>query len=68
MSNKSKGWVIINENHPNNPKSKLIYSNTFAYTRKDSIAKFVGGTGVNWSYYYHKYNFRAVKAEIIISI
>jgi hypothetical protein len=66
MEKNRKGWVIVNENHPNNPRSKNTLSETFAYTRKDSIAKFVSGSGSDWRYWYRKYNFRAVKAEMTI--
>lgn len=62
------GWVIINNNHPNNPKNKQIYFDTFAYTKKECISKFINGSGETWKYWYRMFNFRANKAEMTINV
>lgn len=66
MEQTSKGWIISNENHPSGTDKYLIHS-TFAQTRKESIGLFCKGSGKEWRYWYRKWNFRCVKAEIIIS-
>tara|TARA_R100000781_G_C4081320_1_gene127844 strand:+ start:879 stop:1085 length:207 start_codon:yes stop_codon:yes gene_type:complete len=68
MEETRKGWVIVNFDHPNNPGVKRIYPETFGYTRKDSIAKFINGSGSTWRYWYRKYNFRAMKCEMTIIV
>ena len=66
MEKQSTGWVIVNENHPNNPNVKQIHTETFSYTRKEAIEKFIKDVGYPWIYWYRRFNFRAVKAEMTI--
>ena len=68
MEEKRNGWVVVNENHPNNPSNKQVYPETFSYTRKECVAKFVGGSGSDWRYWYRKFNFRAKKAEMVVTV
>ena len=51
MKQESKGWIIANENHPSTGRKFLLHD-TFAYTRKQSIAKFIEGSGSDWRYWY----------------
>ena len=66
MKSVSKGWVVVNHNHPSGGDPYIIPS-TFAYFRKDAIKSFLDGSGSDWKYWYRNYNFRCVKAEIAIS-
>jgi len=68
MKNKESGWVIINTNHPANPRNKMIYHHTFSRTRKEAIANFIEGSGWPWWKWKRKYNFRVVKAESVITV
>ena len=65
MEATSKGWIVINTNHPTQPKKDII-TDTFRYTRKESIKAFIWGTGSSWKYWYRTWNFRCVKAECTI--
>lgn len=65
MESNTKGWVIINNNHPNRPEP-FIVNNTFSPTRTKAIAKFIKGSNTQWRYWYRKFNFRCVRAEMNI--
>lgn len=66
MIEQRQGWLIINENHPNNPGKKMIYSETFRLLRKECIDAFIFGTSGSWNYWRKKYNFKCVKAQVTI--
>ena len=56
---------VINIGHPRNG-NKYIVNDSFSYTRKDAVKKFIDGSGCSWRYWKDKYNFKVVKAESII--
>jgi hypothetical protein len=66
MEEKSFGWVVLSYNLPQSGK-QIMFSNSFATTRNESIRLFVGNSGNAWKYWYRKYNYRCVKAQSIIS-
>lgn len=68
MKNEQEGYVIINENHPNNPKNKTIFTHTFSTLKKNCIENFIESSGKGWRYWYDKYNFRCVKATMTIQV
>lgn len=61
------GWVIINIGHPKTGEEYIVY-HTFFYTRKGSISGFIEDTGHTWEYWKRKYNFRAVRATIKVTV
>ena len=61
----TKGWVIINIGQPSNGSS-YICSYTFQSKRTEAIKSFIKDSGNNWEYWKRKYNFRCVKADIVI--
>lgn len=62
MKTETKGWVVVNENHPSGANPYVVTS-TFSETRKEAIKNFVTGSGESWKYWYRKYNFKCVKAK-----
>ena len=66
MENKTNGWVVENQNHPNT-QSKYIVPSSFRQTRSESIKAFIDGSGQSWRYWQRKYNFHYVKASCVIS-
>lgn len=66
MEDKTNGWVVENQNHPNT-QSKYIVTSSFRQTRSESIKAFIDGSGQSWRYWQRKYNFRCVKASCVIS-
>jgi hypothetical protein len=67
MEDKSKGWVVVNYNHPTTG-NQYILPTTFKHTRKEAITEFLKGSGSPWRYWRDKYNFRCVKAISVISV
>lgn len=62
------GWVIMNDNHPANPNNLMIFQDTFSFTRSNAIKKFTDGTGDDWKWWKRKYNFKAVRATMTITL
>jgi hypothetical protein len=66
MEDKTIGWVVQNQNHPNT-QSKYIVASSFRQTRSEAIKAFIEGSGNSWRYWQRNYNFKCVKATCIIS-
>lgn len=60
------GWVVINIGHPRTGKS-FIVGDTFFYTRKGAVKKFVDGSGSDWAYWKSKFNYRVEKSKQTIT-
>ena len=60
-----KLWCVVNNNHPARVEPYQIWT-TLSYYKKDSIKKFIEGSGQSWNHWYSKYNFRCVKVEVTI--
>jgi hypothetical protein len=67
MKDTKFGWVIICENHSVTGRSYIVTS-TFRRLRKDAITDFCEGSTKQWNYWRKEYNFRAVKAEQLITL
>lgn len=61
MKDEWNGWVVINIGHPSNGR-KYIVNDSFSYTRKGAVKKFIEGTSTSWTYWRRKWNFRVVRA------
>lgn len=62
MKKETKGWIIINECHPRGG-NKMIIESSFAWTRKESIEKFLVGVSDPWKYWRDTMNYKCVKAK-----
>ena len=65
MQKTETGYVIINIGHPNTGTA-FMNVDSFRARKKDAIKYFIEGSGNTWKYWRERYNFRCVKAEMII--
>lgn len=65
MEESEKGYVIVNYNHPNNPKPTM-FSFSFRRLKRQCIKDFCDGSGSDWKYWRTKFNFQCVKVESTI--
>jgi hypothetical protein len=66
MITKSKGYVIVSNNHPSGSEDR-IFTHTFRELKRDAILHFIYNSGEDWKFWKTKWNFNCVKAEITIS-
>ncbi len=65
MRHEKHGWVVQNTDHPNT-SFDFMNDNTFAYTKKEAIEKFIEGSGKPWKHWHDKLNYRCVRATMTI--
>jgi len=62
-----KGWVVMNPKHPHSGK-ELIIGDTFAFTKRESIIRFLLMSSFTWEYVHKELNYKAVKAVCTIEV